>query len=535
MSVLKGTRASSGVAVGPVVRLDRGIVGLHRIVSDPFRERALYEAAIVLAKDELRRLQQHSQGADADILMFQIALLEDESFTNEIGDYIAAGAGSAAAVERAEQIFAARLNNVDNDYIRQRSVDVRDACRRVVDILDGRPRQKLNLTSPSILAADLFFPSDIFAIDRSMILGLAADGDSDTSHAAIMARTMGIPAVFGLGKGATAALEGHEVLLDGLSGTVTPDPDPDDVVAANHKLALHERKSRKQHALAGQPCVTRDGTAVALYASASSPEDIENAMHAGADAIGLVRTEQLLLDHATEQQQYFRYISCLAAAAGRSVTVRTGDVGADDAAPWVEDVRRAADSRRLLRTQLTALLRAGTRGDLRVVLPMITCPEEWDDVMQEVERCKERLDRRGVEYDRDLPFGCLVEIPGAALLADQIIAHGAKFLAIDIDDLTHYTVAAGTRDDAKRYERADAPAVRRLVNMVCRMAADRGVPVYMCGVMANALPAMESYLRDGIRTFCLESAILNDLKARFVGLDLRQQPETGDVQQKKIS
>ena len=141
MAVLKGIKVSSGVAVGPVVRLDRGIVGLHRIVSDPFRERALYEAAIVLAKDELRRLQQHSQGADADILMFQIALLEDESFTNEIGDYIAAGAGSAAAVERAEKIFAARLNNVDNEYIRQRSVDVRDACRRVVDILDGRPRQ----------------------------------------------------------------------------------------------------------------------------------------------------------------------------------------------------------------------------------------------------------------------------------------------------------------------------------------------------------------------------------------------------------
>ena len=219
-----------------------------------------------------------------------------------------------------------------------------------------------------------------------------------------MARTMGIPAVFGLGKGAAAALEGHEVLLDGLAGAVTPDPTPDDIVAANHKLALHQRKSRKQHELAGRPCVTRDGTRVRLGASASTPEDIENAMHAGADDIGLVRTEQLLLDHATEQQQYFRYISCLAAAAGSAVVVRTGDVGADDAAPWVEDVRRATENRRLLRTQITALLRAGTRGDLRVLLPMITGPEEWDDVMQEVERCKQRLDSRGVEYDRTCPL-----------------------------------------------------------------------------------------------------------------------------------
>ena len=522
MPVWKGIKVSPGVAEGPVARMERGIVGLHRIVHDPLQERDLYEAAIVLAKKELARLQQHAQGADADILMFQIALLEDESFTNEIGDYISAGAGSAAAVERAGQIFAARLNNVDNDYIRQRSVDVRDACRRVVDILDGRPRTRLHLTEPSIVAAEMFFPSDIFALDRNLILGFAADADSNTSHAAIMARTMGIPAVFGLGKGATKALNGHRALLDALSGSVIQDPTPDDVVAANHRLALYERRSRKKHALAGQPCLTRDGVRVALFASASTPEDIENAMHAGADAIGLVRTEQLLLDHATEAQQYFRYISCLAAAAGRPVAVRTGDVGADDAAPWVEDVRRAAENRRQLRTQITALLRAGTRGSLLVMLPMITGPEEWDDVMREVDRCKEHLDHRGAEYDRDLQFGCLIEIPAAALVADQIIDHGARFLAIDIDDLARYTLAADTKDDAKRYDKADAPAVRRLVNLVCRMAKDRDVPVFMCGVKTDALPAMETYLRDGVHAFCMEATILNDLKAQFMELDLHE-------------
>lgn len=529
MPAFKGIKVSPGVAVGPVARLDRGIVGLHRIVSDPFRERALYEAAIVLAKDELTCLQQRAQGADADILMFQIALLEDESFTNEIGDYIAAGAGSAAAVERAEQIFAARLNNVDNDYIRQRSVDVRDACRRVVDILDGRPRQKLHLTKPSILVADLFFPSDIFALDRSMILGIAADNDSETSHAAIMARTMGIPAVFGLGKGVAAQAEGRDVLIDGQAGTLTIDPTPDEIAQANHRFALLQRKNRKRHALAGKPCVTRDGTQVSLYASASSPEDIENAMHAGADAIGLVRTEQLLLDHLGEEKQYYYYINCLGAAGGRPVTVRTGDVGADDAAPWVEDVRRAAENRRRLSTQIAALLRAGTRGGLRVVLPMITGPEEWDDVMAEVERCKERLHRRGVEYDRDLEFGCLIEIPAAALVADQIMDHGAKFLAIDIDDLVRYTVAAGRPESQRgRYERADVPAVRRLVDMVCRMAADRGIPVYMCGIMAGALPEMEAYLRDGIRGFCLEWISLNDLKAEFMEIDLADDGKSVD-------
>ena len=144
MHTFTGVSASPGVVIGPVEQIDHGTTGLHRIVCDPFRERALYDVAVVLAKDELRRLSQRAKGPDADILLFQIALLEDESFTNEIGDYIAAGAGGAAAVERAEQIFARRLRDVDDEYIRERSVDVCDVCRRVVDILDGRPRRRLH-------------------------------------------------------------------------------------------------------------------------------------------------------------------------------------------------------------------------------------------------------------------------------------------------------------------------------------------------------------------------------------------------------
>ena len=224
MQTFQGLAVSDGLTVGPVVRIDRGAAGLHRIVCDPFRERALYEAAIVLAKDELNRLQQHACGQDADILMFQIALLEDESFTNEIGDYIAAGAGSAAAVERAEQIFAGRLKNVDDDYIRERSVDVCDACRRVVDILDGRPSRRLHLTEPSILAAELFYPSDLFGQAPGMILGLASETDSETSHAAIMARSMGIPAVFQLGKGVAAAAAGCRAVVDAEHAQLIIDP-----------------------------------------------------------------------------------------------------------------------------------------------------------------------------------------------------------------------------------------------------------------------------------------------------------------------
>lgn len=180
--------------------------------------------------------------------MFQIALLEDESFTNEIGDYIAAGAGSAAAVERAEQIFAGRLKNVDDDYIRERSVDVCDACRRVVDILDGRPSRRLHLTEPSILAAELFYPSDLFGQAPGMILGLASETDSETSHAAIMARSMGIPAVFQLGKGVAAAAAGCRAVVDAEHAQLIIDP-----TAAQ----LRQVKARRQELQTATPCPTR--------------------------------------------------------------------------------------------------------------------------------------------------------------------------------------------------------------------------------------------------------------------------------------
>ena len=231
MQTFQGLAVSDGLTVGPVVRIDRGAAGLHRIVCDPFRERALYEAAIVLAKDELNRLQQHACGQDADILMFQIALLEDESFTNEIGDYIAAGAGSAAAVERAEQIFAGRLKNVD-----------------------GRPSRRLHLTEPSILAAELFYPSDLFGQAPGMILGLASETDSETSHAAIMARSMGIPAVFQLGKGVAAAAAGCRAVVDAEHAQLIIDPTAAQLRQVKARRQELQNSNALPDPLAAAPC-----------------------------------------------------------------------------------------------------------------------------------------------------------------------------------------------------------------------------------------------------------------------------------------
>lgn len=520
MEHLQGTKVSAGIAVGPVERVYSGSLGLHRIVNDPYRERALYEAAIVLAKDELYRLCQKAQGDEADMLMFQIALLEDNSLTNEIGDYIAAGAGSAAAVERAEQIFAARLLNVDDEYIRQRSVDVRDVCRRVVDILDGRPRRRLFLTRPTILVADQFFPSDVLAVDRRLILGLASERDNMASHVAIMARTMGIPAVFMLGPGAAARAEGHRAVLNGHTGTLTLDPTPEAEAEAESVRSQYVT-SWGRDLLMDKPTCTADGTPIVLLSGASTPEDIEMALHLGANGVGLVRTETMVLNEMTEERQYFRYLNCLAAARGTPVTVRTYDAGADDGAPWVQSVRRLTRNREVMVTQLNALLRAAVHGDMGIALPMITSLEEWQDRMQMVADCRAGLRARGVDHSETAPVGCLIDVPSAALLAEELLQNGADFLIVDIDDLTRYTCGVSRREAPESY-RVDTPAVLRLVRYVMEAAARHGVPAGICGITELELPAMPLYLRAGVRYFCTENACVQPLKELLSAQDLRE-------------
>ena len=526
MRIFTGTTAATGLTVGPVVRIDRGMVGLHRIVSDPYRERALYDAAIVLAKDELMQLQKHAQDQqDADILMFQVALLEDESFTNEIGDYIAAGAGSAAAVERAERIFAGRISNIEDDYLRERSVDVCDACRRVVDILDGRPRRPPELKTPSILAADRFYPSDLFSMDREMILGLVSERDSVNSHAAIMARSMGIPAICRLGEGMAVTSGDHRAVLDAEQGTLTVDPTAEQTAAARRRIAVMARRRYRPDPLVGKPSRTRDGTSFTILGSANSsdPSEMQAAMKNGANGgIGLVRTESMILNNYDEDRQVMEYRRMLENGDGYPVVVRLFDPGADDGAPWVQTVKTVAAREQLYDTQLRALLRAATDGPLCAVVPMICGVQGWDDFTLTVEKAKEQLRRRGVPFNEEMAFGCMIEVPASALEASEIMDHGVQFLYIDLDDLANF-IYVQPQNEREERRKTDMPVVRRLVQEVLDAANERNVPVVLCGIPLNQLNGMPDYMRLGARSFCVENACLTELKASLLDLDMSDQ------------
>lgn len=540
MQMYQGATASPGLVMGPVRRLQHSGPGLERVVQTPGREQALLNAAVVLAKDELRLLEEAAVGTDKDIFLFQQVMLDDPGLNREIASYIAAGAGAAPAVERAAQLYAGRIEAADDDYIRQRAMDVLDACRRVVNILDGRPRTPLRLETPSILVSEYIYPSDIVSIGRGMLLGVACAEGSEQSHASIIARTMGIPAVVQLGAGFLSQNCAAGAVLDADNGHLILEPDEAVRKDAQRRIVGASILKKRLAALgAAGPCRTKDGTHVALMASCSGPEDVELAMQAGAEGVGLLRSEFSIMAGRipSEEEQYYFYLSCLQAAGGKPVTVRTFDIGADKSVPGLtEDSPNPALGMRGLRMslahpqmfeeQLCALLRAGARGPLRVAIPMVSCPEDWQRAMHHVEKARRTLRRRGVVFNEEMEFGCMVETPSAALLAGDILAAGCRFLVVGTNDLVQYTYAADRLDGRfSDFFSARSPAVHRLVGMVLDAAADTGAPVCICGVHAGSPNQVVRYARQGVRCFSTEAASLLQVKARLLEEDLTA-PET---------
>ena len=540
MQMYQGATASPGLVMGPVRRLQHSGPGLERVVQTPGREQALLNAAVVLAKDELRLLEEAAVGTDKDIFLFQQVMLDDPGLNREIASYIAAGAGAAPAVERAAQLYAGRIEAADDDYIRQRAMDVLDACRRVVNILDGRPRTPLRLETPSILVSEYIYPSDIVSIGRGMLLGVACAEGSEQSHASIIARTMGIPAVVQLGAGFLSQNCAAGAVLDADKGRLILEPDEAVRKDAQRRIVGASILKKRLAALgAAGPCRTKDGAHVALMASCSGPEDVELAMQAGAEGVGLLRSEFSIMAGRipSEEEQYYFYLSCLQAAGGKPVTVRTFDIGADKSEPGLTEaspnpalgmrgLRMSLAHPQMFEEQLCALLRAGARGPLRVAIPMVSCPEDWQRAMHHVEKARRTLRRRGVVFNEEMEFGCMVETPSAALLAGDILAAGCRFLVVGTNDLVQYTYAADRLDGRfSDFFSARSPAVHRLVGMVLEAAAGTGAPVCICGVHAGSPNQVVRYARQGVRCFSTEAASLLQVKARLLEEDLTA-PET---------
>jgi phosphoenolpyruvate-protein phosphotransferase len=527
MRVYQGISSSPGLVVGHVSRIERKYDTSGRRHRPPDQEIERLNAAVHKAQEELDAMADRAAEEDRGIFTFQSMMLEDDGFRDGVRAAIRTGLGAAEAVERVGQVYADQLKGmVDNPYFQLRSADVIDCCQRVIHILDDRPREKLVLDHPVIIAAETLMPSDLFSVPSGMILGIVTAEGSPQSHAAIIARTLNIPSVVQVGPDFLEHCDGRMLAMDADTGRCIVDPDSQTRQQIVARICERQRSDAQMYRLRDLPSNTLDSKPFTLLANCFGPEDIASAMQNGAQGVGLLRSGYMLMrgQMPEEQQQYLFYTTCLAAARGNPVTVRTFDLNADQAAETgyvheqhsplgLRGIRYSLRQPRQFETQLRALLRAGLNGPLRVMFPMVTNVEDWDAAMRAVERSRNALREQGIPFDERMQFGVMLGVPSACLMVEDFIAHGCDFLCIGTNDLTQYTHAADRNLTLMEpYYSPASKAMKKLITMVVDTANEHGIPVTICGLaVGNPVNAVQ-YLQMGLRCFSMNPQNLLSVK-----------------------
>lgn len=519
MTILQGQGASPGIAFGPIHRYERPPSEVARTAAAPEEELARLEEARQTASAQLDALYQDSLETlgEENALLFQIhqMMLEDPDFCGGAEDRIRTEKVCAAyAVQETAREQAAAFAAMEDPYLQARSADVLDVAGRLVRILTGQPEDPLHLDSPAILAADDLVPSETARLDRSMVLALVTAGGSLNSHTAIFARTMGLPAVTGIGPEALEQMtSGLSAGVDGSAGTVLLDPDETARQDLLHRQAAEREALAGRERYRGRPSVTSWGQRVELCANVGGPGDIDTALAGDAEGIGLFRSEFLYLqrsDYPDEETQYAAYRHVLERMEGRRVVIRTLDIGADKQADYFQlpqeenpamgmrAIRICLTRPELFRTQLRALYRASVHGRLAIMFPMITHPSEVRRIKELAAEVRSELDRDGIPYSPDVELGIMIETPAAALLSREL-ARDVDFFSVGTNDLTQYTLALDRQNSSvAQFDDPEHAAVLSLIEMAARNAHAEGIWIGICGELGGDPALTGHFLRMGI-------------------------------------
>lgn len=539
---LHGIGASPGIAIAPAhwFRPAAALSNAAAGCGDAELEWEKFKKATVDARSDLEALRDRTAAelgpAKAEIFDAHLSILKDPELAAEVRRLIyETGASAALAVRGAEALFVDLLSQVEDELFAGRIQDVRDIADRLVRTLEGRGGQDIALSSEAVVLASDLTPSQTAQLDRSLTCGFVTEGGSAVSHSAILARSIGIPAVVGIGP-MPKIEDGTLVAVDGSEGIVVLDPDTGELERYRLKQAEHLERLATLREFADRPSLSADGVRFELAANIGGPADLEGAERNGAEGIGLFRTEFMFMDRSampTEDEQFEVYRYVLSRMAGRPVVIRTLDVGGDkeisyiplakEANPFlgVRAIRLCLADETLFRTQLRALLRSSIYGKLRILLPMVAVLEELRRAKVILAEERAALESLGVPV-ASYELGVMIEIPSAALLATSL-AEEVDFFSVGSNDLTQYAMAADRMNPTVAYlHRGLQPAVLRLIAMAAEAALARGKWIGICGELAADPAAVPLFVGMGITELSMGASAIPSVRASLSRIDTSQ-------------
>ena len=522
---------SKGIAVGKAFLVKAPDLTAERVeitAQEAEREKTAFRHAVEKVREDLRPLARENA-----VFAAHLDMAEDETLIDGVEEKISEGKCAQWALELQMEETCGLLESLEDAYLRERAADVRDVCRRIMAFLKGTREDPFqDIREEVILFAEELSPSDTAKMDFRYVKGMVTAKGGSTSHVAILARSLEIPALFGMEDILEKVAAGEEVILDGDEGILILSPDDMTRRVYQEKQAAQRELKQKLKEMNRLPAVTTDGRRVHLYANVGSLTDIELAKKHGAEGIGLFRSEFLYMESSrfpTEQEQFEVYKKA-AETMKKTVTIRTLDIGGDKALPYYQfekeenpflgwrAIRFCLDMRDVFKTQLKAILRAAAYGEIRIMYPMIVSVEEFRKANQLLEECKRELKERGVLFRESISTGIMVETPAAVLVAEEL-AKEVDFFSIGTNDLTQYILAAdrGNQKLTKLYDPFH-PAVLRAVAKVIAAGHKEGKEVGMCGEFAGEERAVPLLIGMGLDEYSMVSASIGAVRYQIRGL-----------------
>ncbi|MDE8143148.1 phosphoenolpyruvate--protein phosphotransferase [Erysipelothrix rhusiopathiae] len=537
--MIKGIAASAGVSVSKVFKLQHPVLEIEKRDANPEEEIKKLQDAVIATQKDITAIKENAVGrlADEELAIFDAHLMvtQDPEFVGQIEEMIKNDSVNAEfAINEIGNMFIGMFESMDDPYFRERAADIKDVTYCMKCHACGLNIPDLTtINEEVVIVAEDLTPSDTAQLDRNFVKGFATEIGGRTSHSAIMARSLEIPAVVGSGKLLDQCEHGDEVILDALEGVIIFKPTEEEKATYSKKADDYAEHRKSLLALKDAESVSKDGRHVELAGNIGTPNDVEGVVNNGGEAVGLYRTEFLYMDASelpNEEDQFQAYKTVLENMAPGRVVVRTLDIGGDKELSYLKfphemnpflgyrAIRLCLDRPDIFHVQIRALLRASVYGKLAIMFPMIATIQEFRDAKAVVEEEKKNLSKEGIAFSDDIELGMMVEIPAAAMLADQF-AKEADFFSIGTNDLIQYSMAADRMNEKVSYlYQPYNPSILRLVKMTIDGAHKEGKWCGMCGEMAGDEKAIPLLLGLGLDEFSMSASSI--LEARRIIRDL---------------